>query len=38
VGVTVVVATHDVHLLERFRVRRIHIEQGRLTSGSYVAA
>jgi cell division transport system ATP-binding protein len=38
VGVTVVVATHDVHLLERFRVRRIHIEQGRLASSSYVAA
>lgn len=38
VGVTVVVATHDVHLLERFRVRRIHIEQGRLASNSYVTA
>ena len=31
VGVTVMVATHDVHLIDRFRVRRIHIEQGRLT-------
>jgi len=30
VGVTVLVATHDVHLLGRFRVRRVHIEQGRL--------
>ena len=30
VGVTVLVATHDVHLLERFRVRRVHIERGRL--------
>jgi ABC-type ATPase involved in cell division len=32
------VATHDVHLLERFRVRRIHIEQGRIASNPYVAA
>ena len=31
VGVTVMVATHDVHLIGRFRVRRIHIEQGRLS-------
>ena len=30
VGVTVMVATHDVHLSERFRVRRIHIEHGQL--------
>ena len=30
VGVTVLVATHDIHLFERFRVRRVHIEQGRL--------
>ena len=30
VGVTVIVATHDVHLLERFRVRRVHIEKGRI--------
>ena len=30
VGVTVLVATHDVHLIERLRVRRIHIEHGRL--------
>jgi cell division transport system ATP-binding protein len=30
VGVTVMVATHDVHLIERFRVRRIHIEHGQL--------
>jgi cell division transport system ATP-binding protein len=37
VGVTVLVATHDVHLLERFRVRRVHIEQGRLAS-THVAA
>jgi hypothetical protein len=27
-----------VHLLERFRVRRIHIEQGRLAANPYVAA
>jgi len=31
VGVTVIVATHDVHLIDRFRVRRIHIEHGRLS-------
>jgi cell division transport system ATP-binding protein len=30
VGVTVVVATHDIHLLDRMGQRRIHIEQGRL--------
>ena len=38
VGVTVIVATHDVHLLERFRVRRIHIEKGRIASHPDVAA
>ena len=38
VGVTVMVATHDVHLLDRFPVRRIHIEQGRLASNPNVAA
>lgn len=38
VGVTVLVATHDIHLLDRFRVRRIHIEQGRLASPSHAAA
>jgi len=38
VGVTVMVATHDVHLLGRFRVRRIHIERGRIASNPYVAA
>ena len=31
VGVTVMVATHDVHLIDRFGVRRIHIEHGQLT-------
>jgi len=38
VGVTVMVATHDIHLLDRFPVRRIHIEQGRLANPSYAAA
>ncbi len=30
VGVTVLVASHDIHVIERLRVRRIHIENGRL--------
>jgi len=30
VGVTVVIATHDVHLIDRMGLRRIHIEQGHL--------
>ena len=30
VGVTVLVATHDIHVIERLRVRRIHIEHGQL--------
>ena len=30
VGVTVLVATHDIHVIEHLRVRRIHIENGRL--------
>lgn len=30
VGTTVVVATHDVHLIERFPVRRLHLAQGRV--------
>ena len=38
VGVTVMVATHDVHLLDRFPVRRIRIEQGRLANPPYVSA
>lgn len=38
VGVTVMVATHDIHLLDRFPVRRIHIEQGRIANPSYAAA
>jgi cell division transport system ATP-binding protein len=37
VGVTVLVATHDIHLLDRFRVRRVHIEKGRLASVPHVA-
>jgi len=31
VGVTVVIATHDVHLLDRFGVRRIVLGEGRVT-------
>ncbi|HJS21307.1 MAG TPA: cell division ATP-binding protein FtsE [Steroidobacteraceae bacterium] len=31
VGVTVLVATHDVHLIERFDLRRVTLEHGRLT-------
>ena len=38
VGVTVLVATHDIHLLELFRVRRIHIEKGQLAAVPHVAA
>jgi cell division transport system ATP-binding protein len=30
VGVTVVIASHDVHLLQRFAVRRIRLEAGRV--------
>jgi cell division transport system ATP-binding protein len=33
VGVTVLVATHDVHLIERFGVRRVVIEGGRVADG-----
>ena len=38
VGVPVLVATHAVHLLERFRVRRLHIEKGRLSQVPHAAA
>lgn len=38
VGVTVMVATHDLHLLDRFPVRRIRIEHGRIANPPYVAA
>jgi cell division transport system ATP-binding protein len=31
VGVTVVVATHDVHLIEQFGARRIVLGEGRVT-------
>jgi cell division transport system ATP-binding protein len=33
-GVTVLVASHDLHLIERFGVRRIVVENGRVSSGS----
>jgi cell division transport system ATP-binding protein len=33
VGVTVLVATHDVHLIERYGVRRVVIEGGRVAAG-----
>jgi cell division transport system ATP-binding protein len=33
VGVTVLIASHDVHLIERFRVRRVMIEGGRVAGG-----
>ena len=29
VGVTVVIATHDVHLIDRFAARRIVLDDGR---------
>ncbi len=32
VGATVVIATHDVHLIERFAARRIVLDQGRVTA------
>ena len=32
VGVTVVVATHDVHLIEQFAARRIVLDDGRVTA------
>ncbi len=33
VGVTVLVATHDVHLIERYGVRRVVVEGGRVAGG-----
>jgi cell division transport system ATP-binding protein len=33
VGVTVVIATHDVHLIEHFAARRIVLGDGRVTDG-----
>jgi cell division transport system ATP-binding protein len=32
VGVTVVIATHDVHLIDRFSARRIVLDDGRVTA------
>jgi cell division transport system ATP-binding protein len=37
VGVTVVVATHDVHLIERFDAKRVRISDGRVVSGEVAA-
>ncbi len=34
VGVTVLIASHNVALIERFKVRRIHLEGGRLLDSS----
>jgi len=36
VGVTVVVATHDVHLIQRFAARRIALRDGRVASSAGV--
>jgi cell division transport system ATP-binding protein len=33
VGVTVMVATHDVHLIEQFGARRIELREGRVSAG-----
>ena len=38
VGVTVVIATHDVHLIERFAARRIVLGEGRVTDAGQPAA
>jgi cell division transport system ATP-binding protein len=38
VGVTILIATHDFHLVDEFGVRRIVLEGGRLTSDSDGAA
>lgn len=37
VGVTVVVATHDVHLIESFDARRVQLSEGRVVSGAVAA-
>jgi len=34
VGVTVLVASHDVHLIERFGIRRIVLDGGRVVDGA----
>jgi len=33
VGVTVLIASHDLHLIEQFGVRRVVLEGGRATGG-----
>ena len=33
VGVTVLIATHDVHLIDRYAVRRVILSQGRALDG-----
>lgn len=38
VGVTVLVASHDLYLLERFAVRRVRLEAGRLAEPSVTGA
>jgi cell division transport system ATP-binding protein len=38
VGVTVVIATHDVHLIDQFGARRIVLGDGRLAAASSAAA
>jgi cell division transport system ATP-binding protein len=35
VGVTVMVATHDVHLIEQMGVRRIALRNGRVADGAH---
>ena len=37
VGVTVLIASHDVYLLERFPVRRVRLEAGRIVDSSAAA-
>jgi cell division transport system ATP-binding protein len=34
VGVTVLIASHDVHLIDRYGVRRVILEGGRVAGGS----
>ena len=38
VGVTVVIASHDVHLVERFGVRRVALAGGRVADGDAATA
>ena len=38
VGVTVLIASHDVHLIERYGVRRIVLEGGRVAGGDTAEA